>query len=401
MLVRIRLYFGRVCQAKRLRGTSWRSRSVYNGDRDGLRFALGAGMTPTVTKLRNLGWMCCCALVACANTEFANGPATANAALSASAFAQPLVRLPLPDAEQLGALESLIETPSGYAALYRQQLGGGGGGKSSGVWVHHVALSEDGVHWSQHDLPDPSGWLSYRSLAYGGGHYLLAGQGVAPQGSIARSEDGVTWQEVTTDLPAILTLASVQDRIFALGLLGGVFSSSDGVSFTGAPTDTLQLGAIAYGAGTYIAVGSGPIMVSHDGASWSAVPLDCALPGACVQVPGATAAPGDCTSAGACNTTPGGFVQSFHRRALFGNGHFITDDFISEDAEHWRKISAPARVPDSFAAGWFLKLEPNQLSAWREQEAVMTTTVSTDNPEGLDCRAHRCLLFRDALILVP
>jgi hypothetical protein len=309
------------------------------------------------------------------------GAAGMHAPLRVSDFQQPWIRLPLPPSATYGDLESLISVPTGYAALYRKSLGQG---KDAAGWVHRVFLSVDGVQWDEHDLPATPTWVDYRSLAYGADHYVIAGEsGALDKGAVTSSGDTDTWQDVQTDVPAILNLTFLNDRFFGLALWKGIYASSDGIHFNASATDAVQLGAIAYGNGTYVAVGSGPFEVSHDGMTWHSVSLDCNMPGACVTPPSGPA------------------LQGFRSHVFFAKDNFYAEQFVSPDAQNWQAIRDAARVPDTFAAGWFLKLESNQLSAWQDSTQAQATEVRVDNPDQLDCRTRRCLLFSDALLLVP
>lgn len=306
--------------------------------------------------------------------------------LEASSFAKPLIRLPLPERARFGELTSLVAVADGYAALYRKSLASG---KESELWEHRVFLSSDGVNWVQHDVPQTGEWTTYRALAYGAGRYLLAGHASGQKAQLARSDDGVTWRAESADMPAVRNVAFVNGRFFALTNQHGIYTSSDGVSFVGAPTKTIQLESIVYGEGTYVAVGSGPISTSRDGSRWNAVSLDCGIIGACTEAPDGT------------------LFQGYHSRVFYGGGMFVATSWaaegalVSSDAEHWSAITDPARVPSTFAGGWFLKLATDHLTAWRSEEPALRADVIAENPAQLDCRTHTCLLFPDALLLVP
>jgi hypothetical protein len=65
---------------------------------------------------------------------------------------------------------------------------------------------------------------------------------------VTASTDADAWQDVETDLPAILNLTFLNGQFFGLALWKGIYRSSDGVHFSAASTDAAQLGAIAYDA---------------------------------------------------------------------------------------------------------------------------------------------------------
>jgi hypothetical protein len=317
------------------------------------------------------------ALVACAQ---AAPDQSHDAALTAEDFSAALIALAMPPSAEFGDIESLVSVPTGYAALYRKTIGQG---KSQSGFEHRVFLSSDGVHWSQHDVPTPPAG-DYRALAYGAGRYLIAGQTGVSAGALASSSDGDTWQVLQTDLPAILHIAFLNGRFFALALLGGIYTSDDGLRFTGAVTNAVQLGAIAYGSGTYVVVGSGPFEISSDGNDWQVVSIDCGLPGACVTPPGGTP------------------IQGFHANVLFANGAFYSDKLVSNDARTWRQTTDDQRVPDAFNGGWLMRLYPNAIEAWHDAAApLLRAALVTDNPKGLDCTTHRCMIVAKQLVLIP
>ena len=327
-----------------------------------------------------MGWLWVATLAGCAGAHEGDVD-LAGPPLSAAAFAQPLIELPLPPAESYGDLASLRQVSSGYAAFYRKAIGQG---KESAGWEHRVFLSDDGVSWRLAGEPTTPTSVGYRTLAFGAGQYLLAGANGGLSGALMVSNDAVRWSEVETTLPAILKLEFLNGRFFALGQQSGVYTSADGVHFTGAATQALQLSAIAYGHGAYVAVGSGPIELSRDGASWDSVALDCAWADACVTPPG------------------GEPVQGYRASVVFGGERFYAGRFSSEDGAHWEEIADLARVPDTYVLGWLLKRNASELSAWQDgAAAVLHTTVVTDNSEHLDCRSRRCLLLPNALLLVP
>jgi hypothetical protein len=304
------------------------------------------------------------------------------AQLTAAELQGPLIRLALPSTDEFGDLESLISVEQGYAALFRKPIGQG---KSQAGWQHSIFRSDDGLHWQLASEPPTASSVDLRTLAYGAGRFLLAGHhGDVTKGAVLlTSSDASDWQPLDTQLPAILTLAYLNSRFFALALSTGIFNSSDGEHFSGANTEAGQLGALAYGAGTFVAVGSGPIEVSRNGDDWQAVPLSCDLPKACVTPPG------------------GNPMQRGPSHVFFGDGRFFADQFVSSDGQDWQLIADDARVPNASADGWLLKVTDTTLSAWHGDEPQLHSTVRDDNPEQLDCREHRCLLLPNALLLVP
>jgi hypothetical protein len=329
------------------------------------------------------------ALSACATAVESTEPATTSEPLlSAEQLKQTLIVMTLPSEETYGGRESLIQTQTGFAAFHRKGLGSG---KEAAGWENRVFTSNDGVRWDEHLVPTPPTWVDYCTLAFGRGHYFLAGEsGNSQTGAFMISDDGASWREQQASLPGILYATFVNGRFFALGELQGIFSSSDLHTWSGTPTsDAVQLNSMAYGDGTYLVGGSGPILASRDGSTWTAHTLPCELPDACVTRPDGIA------------------VQGYRTNVLFGNHRFYSTHFYTDDAAStWHAESDERRVPDIFAGGYFLALHLNPgsmtLNAWQSDTSeLIVTNVTNQYPSQLDCQTRRCLVFPHALILIP
>lgn len=324
-----------------------------------------------------LCWAASILLSACApaNSTPVEG-ALAEAPLTAAELqGQPLIGLALPTTA--GDLESLIRTPQGYAAYYRKILGQG---KVSLGTENTLFVSADGLHWTPKPIPDIPTWVSYRSLAYGAGRFVLAGSHNGQNtAAVLSSVDGETWQDVPTDMNGILQISFVNERFFALGQVTGIYSSPDGIHFTGGRTNGVQVRSIAYGDGTYVTVSNSALEVSHDGESWRAVSVD--------------------RSEAPVDTSRPSFYQG---DVLFAEGSFYSEGVVSSDnGESWQPISRETPVPEAYDSGWFLNRNGSQLSAWRDGESAVSATISDDNPDQLNCLSHHCLLLSDGLLLVP
>jgi len=135
-------------------------------------------------------------------------------------------------------------------------------------------LAVDGDNGQVYASPDGASWepvseaATYlEDLAYDGQVYAAVGHG-----SIFTSEDATTWSRHTLNgYPAAITSGS--GKIVAVGDSGYVaYSGNHGASWdeTDAGTTENLLG-VAYGNGTFVAVGEGgTIVYSNDGATWHA-----------------------------------------------------------------------------------------------------------------------------------
>lgn len=131
-----------------------------------------------------------------------------------------------------------------------------------------IYWSTDGQSWTASSKPSSSPWIS--GVDHGNGRYVGAGYNGA-----VWSEDGRTWQVSTVRRDVILRgLAFGAGTFVAVGEGGVVARSADGESWEvarepveGEPT----LSDVTYGQGKFVAVGaSGVRIVSHDaGLTWS------------------------------------------------------------------------------------------------------------------------------------
>jgi hypothetical protein len=301
-------------------------------------------------------------------------------ALVENDFSHDWIRLPLPAGAEIGQRESLVKTHDGYAALYRRQLGEG---KAVFGWENRVFVSDDGVHWSEHSVSlAPAAF--YRSLAFGDGRFVLGGARGGLEGIIATSSDAAEWQTEAAPSDDVSAVAFVNGQFFALSNRMSISRSSDGAHWVESATQTIQLQAIAYGNGTYVAVGSGPIEVSRDGAQWSPVALDCAVPDNCVTDPS------------------GGVHQGYTTHVFYAEGAFYADALVSRDALHWERTTNAARVPNTHYGGFFLRGYPDTLEAWRTADieprhVQLRAHADTDS----SCAASRCIIVGLDLLLVP
>jgi hypothetical protein len=152
------------------------------------------------------------------------------------------------------------------------------------------------------------------------------------------SSDGQTWteQSVAVDAPSGLQAVVYSgERFFALSTHRTLLSSADGERWasidlvgTVMPTD------VTFGEDRYLLVGSGAPQLSSDGVVWRSAPMDCSLPGACIQDPS------------------GNILQSIHYRAVFAEGRYYIDQASSDDGQTWQML--PELYPQAYVGGYLL-----------------------------------------------
>jgi hypothetical protein len=106
------------------------------------------------------------------------------------------------------------------------------------------------------------------SVAYGNGTYVAVGK----VGTIVTSSDGVSWTNRSSGTTNPLWGVAYGNGMFvAVGDGGTIVTSSEGVSWTSRSSGiTNVLASVAYGNGTYVVVGQfGTVLTSSDGVSWT------------------------------------------------------------------------------------------------------------------------------------
>ncbi len=309
---------------------------------------------------------------------------------------------------------SIIRTPLGWLALSRRAIGNP---RTPSGWQSVLYRSTDGVHWNTVPFAPGRDDLALSDIAYGAGRYVMTGRrwGENSGGVFWVSDDGQRWREMAQpplDFSQLLgTVDFAGGKFFAFGfrVLG---ISEDGENWTVVGSDLVQFGAAAYGNGRYVLAGNGPMLISEDGSSWRSAPVDCAMPGACI-------------------TDPSGNVgQSYQLYLSFVDGHFYSDQMVSDDGEHWRAL--PDRVPAAYVSGRFIGGSGYSLNTWtpsgsldpllviRPSEAAVTAarreitalgvldagaplpdSVAVEFEDGLTCETASCVIVGSRLYLVP
>ncbi|HYF91610.1 MAG TPA: S-layer homology domain-containing protein [Symbiobacteriaceae bacterium] len=149
---------------------------------------------------------------------------------------------------------------------------------AGGRFISSVGASLDGVNWTPPDTQSLPMGFALHDVVFGGNTYVAVGANL-----LATSTDGLTWTSQRTGLMgAWHGIAAGEGRYVAVGVNGWVAGSADGHSWkqvyapeppSGVPGFAIpNLLAVAYGSGTFVAVGSPRFLVltSADGVSWSA-----------------------------------------------------------------------------------------------------------------------------------
>ena len=134
------------------------------------------------------------------------------------------------------------------------------GGRGRG-WIF---TSDDGATWTEHQSIS-SGNEDFVSIAYGNGVFVAVGD------SMAMSNDGINWNVVLPNIGLMWKVAFGNDTFVAVGTLGAVMTSLDGINWTVQNSSTEQdLFGIDFGNDHFIAGGNdGTFITSNDqGVSW-------------------------------------------------------------------------------------------------------------------------------------
>jgi hypothetical protein len=327
----------------------------------------------------------------------------------------------------VGNRPALASTPRGWFAVSRRSVGDG---KAPSAWESYLYRSADGVGWQRVEISAQNENLWLRGVAYGAGHYVLAGTrfGVGGGDVIFDSVDAEHWDEipVVSGAPSGLSgLVFVGGRFFALSTNRTLITSANGRAWTSVDlgNTTVMPLDVTFGHDQYLLVGSGNIQRSSNGLDWQPTALDCAMPGACISNP------------------DGDVLQSVHYRAVFADGTYFIDQASSVDGQTWQSL--PGLYPEARVEGYVLGSstderlviwEPggaarplanvkyietlsdaNRAERMRWNGAVDPIEFSSENfpdgapppdaiefplPSGADCRTSRCAIVGERLFLV-
>ena len=267
-----------------------------------------------------------------------------------------------------------------------------------------VAFSDDGLHWN---LRDTLGGRDMQGVVYAQGRFTAAAGN-----DIFVSQNGEIWGRQAGGAADLLNIVYLGDRYIAVGDVGTVVTSSNGLSWTWRTvTNRIRLQGIAYGKGLYVITGmGGTILTSADAVNWTtqSSPTN-------VYLQTATYGNGRFVAAGtrgvivtsdngtnwSVQQTPAGWIEFEH--ITFGAGHFVV---VGEDGtlvsstngvnwtSHYTGSHNNLRCVD-YAQGAFMIVGNNDLifQSAQVQPLLSIKPVSVGDME-LRIRAMPGLLYR-------
>jgi hypothetical protein len=252
-----------------------------------------------------------------------------------------------------GNRPDLASTPSGWLALSRR---GVGDSRAPSAWESYLYRSLDGIRWQSVTIAEDNTHLWLRGVAYGAGHYVLAGMRMgANDGVIFHSTDGEQWQEMTVATGAPSGLSDVVfagGQFFALSTHRTIVRSVNGTEWSTIDLATTVMPLdVTFGRDQFLLVGSGDIQRSTDGMVWQPTRLHCDMPGACISNP------------------DGVVTQGVHYRAVFAAGTYFIDQASSADGESWQPL--PGLYPAASVEGYIIGTDTDgELVLWKPGEAA-------------------------------
>jgi hypothetical protein len=319
---------------------------------------------------------------------------------------------------------ALAGTPNGWLAVSQRSVGDS---RAPSAWESYLYRSRNGVAWQRVDVSEDNTNLWLRGVAYGAGHYVLAGMRFGGgDGVILHSSDAERWEEISVNTGAPSGLADVvfaNGRFFALSTFRTLLSSTDGLTWATVDLATTVMPLdVAFGQGQFLLVGSGDVQRSADGLHWQPSSPACTLVGACISDPDGNVLPG------------------VHYNAVYTSGTFFIDQASSADGQTWQAL--PGLTPRAAVGGHVLgESTSDPLVVWKPGEAAralarvryIDTLTAAERPQrlrwngsiepseldpesfpngaplpdqiefpipgGADCSQSRCVLVGDTLYL--
>ncbi len=250
-----------------------------------------------------------------------------------------------------GNRPDLASAPSGWFALSQRSVGDT---RAPSAWESYLYRSEDGIRWQVVNVSDVTDNLWLRGVAYGAGHYVLAGMRMGgSDGTIFHSTDGEHWQELTVATGAPSGLSDVVfagGQFFALSTFRTLLRSTNGTQWAAIDLATTVMPLdVTFGRDQFLLVGSGDVQRSSDGLSWQPSRLSCDMPGACIANP------------------DGDVAQGLHSRAVFAGGTYFIDQASSADGVTWQSL--PGLYPAASVGGYVLgRSSESELALWQPGE---------------------------------
>lgn len=152
-----------------------------------------------------------------------------------------------------------------------------GGGMFVAGCFDNMIYSTDGINWSTASLVPPAAYrasIAYREPGDGLGYFLVINQ----NGSLMTSTDGNIWNSTSSSFPSTSNyspLVWAQDKYKFVTIRNGYsMYSTDGLSWTVADNVSGYFFSMAYGNGTFVAVGEyGSLAYSQNGINWTSVSM--------------------------------------------------------------------------------------------------------------------------------
>lgn len=317
----------------------------------------------------------------------------ADPSLDDAAFAQPWILIDRISTGQ--PIDAVAKGAAGYVVITSAASGGRGKVYNR---KEFVARSVDGVSWSVGKF-SVSEFDDYKAIAYGSGRYVAVGGGNAPDGGaglVIASRDGVRWTKAFETSRGLLRVAYTIGGFIAVGYGGVIATSIDGSAWheSRVVTGFEMLRDATFGAGRFVSGGQ-LLVTSRDGREWERIGCGVALP--CGRV-----------------TDPSGAMQEFVwiNHVVFGNDVFLASGagvLRSRDGLAWERLS-DVDLPASavFTGGTFLSVDLSKQMDGAVDVATSpdgaTWTVRTQTVRAasdLTCATNRCVLLRNAILVVP
>jgi hypothetical protein len=189
-----------------------------------------------------------------------------------------------------------------------------------------------GMTWTSRTAASSRTWTS---VVYGNGQFVaVASSGVGNR--VMTSPDGITWTSQTSaadyNWNDIAWSGSLYAACASSGTTDRIMTSSNGTSWSLATTPNKSLQGICYGNGKFVAVGTGGVIYSTDGVTWTAGTIS---------------------------------VSTQWRSVAYGNGYYVAvsslgDAAVSTDGINFTLTSSSALAPGSldvtFGNGIFIAL---------------------------------------------
>jgi len=128
--------------------------------------------------------------------------------------------------------------------------------------------SEDGINWNNINVELPGTYFSIISTPtfyYAVGHSL----GSNKLGSIVRSTDGYTWEEVFVSKSNLYDIAMTDDTLVAVGINGDIATSKDGIEWEEKSLGNYSFYNISYSDNEWVVAGGIHMFSTKDRENWT------------------------------------------------------------------------------------------------------------------------------------